>query len=138
MEAVAVPGRISGQEVVADLLDRVAERLTRSCDLRESDSYASYSAVVSITLQLVDVDTISLSQQITVGSLDAEQLAQQITINVPTITPEEIEERLDLKPTPAPERPVDGSMPEAKTVAPAVRRYYTPRGSVPLLGGPRH
>ena len=47
-EAVAVPGRISGSEIVYDLCDRIAEKLSKSCDLRQSDSYAGYSAKITV------------------------------------------------------------------------------------------
>lgn len=40
-EPVAVLGRISGTEVINDLCDWIAEKLSKSCDLRQSDSYAS-------------------------------------------------------------------------------------------------
>jgi hypothetical protein len=131
MEPISVPGRISGHEVIADLLDRVAERLSTSCDLRQSDSYAAYSAKVSVELQLRDVDTVSASQQITVGTLDAEQLSQRITVTVPPVSPEEVAERLGLPQTESLERSVDGSMPEPAAAA-ASKRHYTPRGAVPL------
>jgi hypothetical protein len=135
MEPVAVPGRISGQEVINDLLDRLAEKLATSCDLRSSDSYAAYSARVQIELQLTDVDTVSASQQITVGTLDAEQRSQRITVNVPPVSPEEVEERLGLPQTESLERCVDGSLPEppaASAKASKEPRYYTPRGAVPF------
>src|SRR5580693_3671195 len=96
LEAVAVPGRISGREVINDLLDRLAEKLAASCDLRSSDSYSSYSAKVSVEIQLSDVDTIEASRQITVGTLDAERLSQKIAMNVPPVSRETVEERLGL------------------------------------------
>jgi hypothetical protein len=55
MEAVAVPGRISGTGVIDDLCRRIAEKLALFCDLRAIDAYAGYAAKVEITLQLVDV-----------------------------------------------------------------------------------
>jgi hypothetical protein len=47
-EAVSVPGSVSGSEVINDLLDRVAEKLSKSCNLRQSDSYAGYTATVTV------------------------------------------------------------------------------------------
>jgi len=42
MEPIIVEGRINGQQVIADLLDRIGERLSRDCSLRQIDSYAKY------------------------------------------------------------------------------------------------
>jgi hypothetical protein len=67
MEPISVPGRISGHEVITDLLDRLAEKLAASCDLRPSDSYSSYSAKVSVELQLVDVDQTEVVTEVGVG-----------------------------------------------------------------------
>jgi hypothetical protein len=133
LEAVAIPGRISGAEVICDLLDRIGERLSRSCDLRPSDSYAAYSAKVTVELSLVDVDTVEVVQQIAVGTPDSQQPTQPITLEVPLVEPVDVEERLGLPQTESLERCVDGSLPEAAGVtAKAEKRYYTPRNAVPL------
>jgi hypothetical protein len=132
LEAVAIPGRISGAEVICDLLDRIGERLSRSCDLRPSDSYAAYSATVEVRLQLVDVDSVEVVQQIAVGAPDLQQPTQPITLEVPLVEPVDVEERLGLPQTESLERCVDGSVPEAATATPAAKRYYTPRNAVPL------
>jgi hypothetical protein len=46
MEAVSVPGQISGDRIISDLLNRIRERLERGGDLRSVDAYAGYSAEV--------------------------------------------------------------------------------------------
>lgn len=141
MEPVAVPGRISGAAIIDDLCNRIAEKLSRGCDLRQTDSYSSYSARVTVELSLVDVDTTQVSQQITVGNrpeparteMPFERITpqyvappQRIAVDVATVQPEAV---LGFEPELSLERTVDGSEREPHSAPPkASRRYYTPRG----------
>lgn len=54
MKPISVPGQISGTAIINDLLARIADRLVHSCDLRQIDAYADYSAEVAIKVQLRD------------------------------------------------------------------------------------
>lgn len=56
MEAVQVPGQISGAAIIDDLCQRIRDRLSRDCSLSQSDAYAGYAARVTVELQLKDVD----------------------------------------------------------------------------------
>lgn len=129
MEVVAVEGRISGAEVIADLCDRIAEQLGKSCDLRQTDSYAGYSAAVTVQLQLIDVDTTQVVAGIVVGAHNAQQPSQRIAVNVAPVDPEAVRERLGSVPAPSLERTADGSGPDERRPAAAAsgKRYYTPR-----------
>lgn len=132
MDVVDVEGRISGSEVIADLCDRVAERLSKSCDLRQTDSYSSYSAMVTIQLELTDVDSTQVAADIVVGALDGQQPSERITLVVLPVAPDDAQERLGLESAPSLERTFDGSLPETHSGPPKTgKRYYTPRNSAP-------
>ena len=124
LEPVTVAGRISGHEVIADLLDRVAEKLPASCDLRPSDSYSGYSAKVSIELQLVDVDQTEVVTEVGVGAMNPQLESQHITLSAPSVAAVADDSALL-------ERPIDPSGVAGASVK--QRRYYTPRGSRPLI-----
>jgi hypothetical protein len=131
MEEVAVEGRISGQDVIDDLCDRIAERLSKSCDLRVTDSYGAYTAKVTISLTLEDMGVVEVHEQMIIGSPDATP-SEHIVIDADAVSPEQVRERLGLEPAPSLERSVDGNMPEAHSApAKANKRYYTPRNSAP-------
>lgn len=80
MEMISVPGQISGSAIISDMLNRIREKLERSCDLRQTDAYAGYSAEVEIKLQLRDVDTTEVHSQVNVGSIDPGQPVQRIAL----------------------------------------------------------
>lgn len=132
MESVAVPGRISGQEIVLDLLDRLAEHLAKNCDLRPSDSYAGYSATCTVHMQCHDVDTTEAVADLVIGQLNAQKPIAGIAMSVTSITPEQVQERLGLPQVESLERTVDGSEPQPDGPAPQPgKRYYAPRWATP-------
>jgi hypothetical protein len=100
-EAISVPGRINGHQIIDDLLRRIGERLSRNCDLRESDSYSSFSARVVIDLSLVDVDRVSVVTDMVIGTSPASAPAPPVAKPTksplePTNSLEPVE--LDVKP----------------------------------------
>ena len=97
-----------------DLCDRIADRLSRSCDLRSVDNYAGYSASVSITLQLRDVDTVTVSSKIAVGALDHQLPTQHVALGESVDGGDENEGNL--------ERAID---PSGAQEAPAKRQYVS-------------
>jgi len=78
--AISVPGHISGTGIIDDLCNRIAEWLSRSCDLRATDAYAGYSAKVSIELQLADVDTTEVRADVALGTIDPKLSTHTITL----------------------------------------------------------
>lgn len=98
---MAVSGEvmISGVSIVNDLCDKIAEKLERSCDLRSTDAYRSYAARVSITLQLIDVDTTEVAAQVDIGTMDPAQPTEHVSIDVAGVAVE----------APSLEKPIDPS-----------------------------
>jgi len=93
---------------------------------------ASYSATVTINLQLADFDTAQVVADLVVGTLSSQQPVERIALAVPPVVPEQVQARLGLEPTPSLERSVDGAAPVAHSGPPKARkRYYTPRNSTP-------
>jgi hypothetical protein len=129
MEVVEVAGSISGTEVVNDLLDRVAEKLMRFDCLRSTDSYQSYSARVTVELQLTDFDTSTVSTGIEVGTIDPAQPSTLAAISLPTVAAAEV--RAGLEPAPNLERPIidsdaaAGAPEAAEAQAPQPRQYIS-------------
>jgi hypothetical protein len=74
---------ISGTEVIEDLCARIADKLSRSGDLRPTDAYRTYSAKITIELQLVDIDQIEIAEQMVIGTPDPEQPSEHITVAIP-------------------------------------------------------
>jgi hypothetical protein len=108
MEAISVPGSMSGTDIIDHLCNEIADKLSRSCDLRAVDSYARYAATVQIEMQLTDMDTTEIVERINVGTIDPCQPSQRLTIDVPTAQAEEVGERLGLEFESASlERPID-------------------------------
>ncbi|MGA7312628.1 MAG: hypothetical protein WBX22_01535 [Silvibacterium sp.] len=125
MTAVQIPGRISGEAVIHDLLDRIAAQLSGDCSLRSTDAYLGYSAKVSIELQLIDVDTTPVAATVNVGAIDPGQPSQKIVIGS-DVTGSETEQSL--------EKPIDpdGVIEPVAAAAKTTTRYYTPRSTKPL------
>ncbi len=71
-EVISVPGRISGTAIIADLCRRISERLSRQDSLRGIDSYSSYTCRISFDLTLVDVDEVTMQQQLVIGTSPAQ------------------------------------------------------------------
>jgi hypothetical protein len=74
---------ISGAEIVDHLCSQIADKLSRSGDLRPTDAYRSYSARVTIDLQLADVDHVEIADEIVIGTPHPEQPSKQIVVAVP-------------------------------------------------------
>ncbi len=121
--------QISGTEIIDDLAARLVEGLAGNCYLTANDAYASYSAKMVVEIQLIDVNTPTVSKTLVVGELDPSTPTHQVTIDVPPTTANEVRERSGTLP-PSLERMVDGSeLSSAATVE--KRRYYTPRTRKP-------
>ena len=80
MEAVAVPGRISGSAIIADLLKRIGERLSGDCNLRASDAYGGYSFQAAITIQLNDVYPVEVATVVEAGRIHPHRPALRIDL----------------------------------------------------------
>jgi hypothetical protein len=78
--AVEIPGQISGDRIIDDLLNRIADRLERTGDLRPTDCYNGYAARVRIDLQLADIYPAEVSTEIAMGTLDAKRPSLTITL----------------------------------------------------------
>jgi hypothetical protein len=92
-EPISVPGAISGSAIIDDLLNRISEKLSRDCALRETDAYQGYSATVQIRLQLADVYPVEVAAQVEVGTINPGQPSEQITVDTATVTADEVQER---------------------------------------------
>jgi hypothetical protein len=128
MEAIDVDGQISGLDVIDDLCCQIAAKLARHCDLRATDAYSGYSAKVQIELQLTDLDTVGVSAQMVIGTPNPSQPFQQIAVDVPQVSAEEVFSRTGLG-SPSLERPIDGVVLEAvrDALAPSGKRQYVSR-----------
>ena len=104
MEAVAVPGTISGTSVIADLCRRIGERLSADCNLRPSDSYSGFSFRCQIELQLRDLDSVELVAEVEAGRIDQGLPSVFLDFNSEVAAPQPVNSSL--------ERSVDGSLPE--------------------------
>jgi hypothetical protein len=113
MEAITIPGSISGPQVIDSLLDKIAERLSGDCSLRETDRYSGFSARVTVELQLRDVYNVEIIAGINHGDIDPAQPVRRITLGS-TVEGEEEQ--------PALERPVDPS--GVTEPPPPARRLY--------------
>jgi hypothetical protein len=80
MEAVSVPGTISGSEIVDDVCSRIADRLSRDCNLRASDCYGGYAFTASVEIQLLDVYPVTVSAQVAVGALNRQLPSQHVAL----------------------------------------------------------
>ena len=89
MEAIQIPGQISGTGIIDDLSKRIAAKLAQSCDLRTTDCYSGYSAQVQIILQLHDVYPVEVSAQVAVGNIDAQKPVQRVTLGAEVEAPDE-------------------------------------------------
>jgi hypothetical protein len=114
---LGVTETLSGEDVIADLCERIADELRDDCCLRGSDGYTGYSAKVVIEIQLLDIDTQSVKRTIAFGKPIPGQPSHQIVLDVPLVEIETDGSGL--------ERQADGSEP----VRP--KRFYTPRNAKP-------
>jgi hypothetical protein len=97
MTPISVPGQISGDRIIDDLLNRIREKLERSNDLRQVDSYTGYSAEGEIRLQLKAVDMVAVAAQVKVGAIDPALPVQRIALNddVAGVADESLEKPID-------------------------------------------
>jgi hypothetical protein len=97
--AIEVPRHVTGLHVIDDLLARIEGALLRTGDLRSVDSYASYSAKVTIQLQLVDINQTEIKTEVNVGTIEREQPFKVIALdpNVEGVAdePESLERPVD-------------------------------------------
>ena len=78
IEAISVPGSMSGTAIIRDLLGRIGDRLSRDCSLRAIDVYSGYSYRVTVELQLADVYATAVTAELAVGRIDPKLEVQQI------------------------------------------------------------
>lgn len=121
-EPVAVPGRISGNAIINDLCNRIADKLAGDCSLRQIDSYSAYSTRVLIEIQLVDIYPTEVVATVAVGKINPQLPALQISLGSDMTA--EVTESGSL------ERPIDSDGVRSAPVKGP--RYYTPRGAKPL------
>lgn len=59
---------LSGEEIIIDLCEQIAEHLRRDCNLRPSDAYSGgYMARVSLHVEAYGMDTASVDAELTSG-----------------------------------------------------------------------
>lgn len=122
-EPLVCADAISGPEVAFDIASCVENALAKDNRLSGFNAYGGYSAVVTITLQLNDVDTTQFEQSLSIGALDSGQPSQQITVEVEPTTPDVLRQRCSLPvPSAGLERHVDGSAPA--TAPQRAKRVY--------------
>jgi hypothetical protein len=114
---IEIPGQISGDRIITDLLGRIEAVLVRTGDLRAVDCYHGYSAKISIRLQVHDLDTNEVSTEVAVGSFDP-QKPRHATALEPVVAGE-ADDFQSL------ERPVDPSGVEETPARD--KRWYAPR-----------
>jgi hypothetical protein len=114
---------LSGEDIVSDLVTQVAAGLSANCYLRGLDSYASYSAIIQISLQLKDLDVIQVDQNLAIGVHDPGRPSRPIKVKIAETTVEIVRERSGLLP-PSLERMIDGNIPPATSQK---KRFYAPR-----------
>lgn len=67
---------LTGEEIITDLLESIAERLRANCNLRPSDSYSrGYSAKVELHIEAYGLDAAKIDTAVVVGAAqDGEDL----------------------------------------------------------------
>jgi hypothetical protein len=117
---------LAGDELIEDVAACLVEGLKGDCDLRPVDAYESYSARITIELQLNSLGIRQIDKTIIVGGFDSAQTSDiKVDLEIPLTLPEESRERgcipsprLEGHASPEPELP----QPEVKK-----RRFYCPR-----------
>jgi len=122
MEIIGNDTELSGEEVVLDLLERVAVALRANCYLRKTDAYRAYSAKVVVEVQLDDLDPQSAKMQLEIGNHDPARPSRRIVVEADQVTPQEARGHSGQE-VQTLERMVDGDAPETTTR----ERYYAPR-----------
>lgn len=119
LEALDTRETLSGVEIAEDLANCLVEGLRNNADLRPTDAFSGYAAKIKVELQLQDVDRITVSQIISVDTLNSEIPATTVEIVVPQADALTVRERSGIEP---PDFTKEGS---ALPVKP--KRWYTPR-----------
>jgi hypothetical protein len=83
---------LSGTEIKNDVLAQVERQLNRSCDLRDTDCYESYSGMIEIHLKLYAVDTVSLDMTAVIAPNAEPPVSTETTI----VTPVEVVEKVEI------------------------------------------
>ena len=83
---------LSGTEIKNDVLAQVERQLNRSCDLRDTDCYESYSGTIEIHLKLYAVDTVSLDMTAVIAPNAEPPVSTETTI----VTPVEVVEKIEI------------------------------------------
>jgi len=125
-EPISMVEQISGPEIIGDLLSNIESALAGRCYLLPSDAYAGYAAKISIAIQLQDIDSRRVERSIIVGEPEAGRLSLPVEMEIPTTFAHQVRERSGQEP-PSLERDVAGYATATQ------KRYYTPRGSQPVL-----
>ena len=76
---------LTGEEIIVDLLETIAERLRANCNLRASDSYSrGYSAKVELNIECYGLDMAKVETQVVIGDqqddVDLELVKEKIDI----------------------------------------------------------
>ena len=77
---------LTGEEVIIDVCEHIAEKLRRDCNLRECDSYTGgYSGTVKISLQLCGFNSELVDSTVVIGTPQDDPEAEVIdtTIEIP-------------------------------------------------------
>jgi hypothetical protein len=86
---------LTGEEVINDLLDQVAEKLRHDCHLRNSDAYTGgYEGTVEVHLKLRSLDTAVVNTKLIVGAPDS--VALPAGEDAPAIEETEIEAKVEI------------------------------------------
>ena len=110
---------LTGSEIIQDVCGRIESELSKSCHLRETDSYGGYSARLVFEIRPIDIDPVTVEGTLVVNNHDSSMPSRRFEMNF-SGSPEAVRQRSGSVPPPL-ERMVDGSAPE---VAPARKRFY--------------
>jgi hypothetical protein len=110
---------LGGEDVATDICTLVWEYLRGQQNLLASDAYQSYSAKVTVELQLQDIDRVDLSKTIVIGALDPAKPTHTVEIAIPRAEAGEVRERNGME---EPDYAKDAINAPAKA-----RRWYRPR-----------
>lgn len=73
---------MTGADVIDDICENIRQSLSRDCHLRQTDSYARYTAKATVELQLEDIDSHAVSFDVAIGTIKPEQPSKQITLSL--------------------------------------------------------
>lgn len=121
--------QLSGTEIIDDLAACLVEALSKGSELRATDAYRSYSAKITIAIQLNALDTVAVDQTAIVGDFDSSRPADlEIEIESPLAGAVEVRQRMDTMPPSVEQTIVDPDDLRPEPIAETQRRrWYTPR-----------